>query len=114
MRVLVIYYVDIRRMIVHSRLSMLLVLSSKNPGRQFLWFSLAQNVPQFVNRGTLWEFRFGVFRHLEYTIDFCNRLIHRLFFIILVTGSDVVPVPSVPFFVPAIVGPACWLREPFL
>ena len=32
-RVLVIYYVDIGRMIVHSRLSILLVLSSKNPGR---------------------------------------------------------------------------------
>ena len=40
-RVLVIYYVDIHGMIVRSRLSMLLVLSSKNPGRQFLWFSLA-------------------------------------------------------------------------
>ena len=60
-RVLVIYYVDIRRMIVHSRLSMLSVLSSKNPGRQFLWFSLAQNVQQFVNRGTLWQFWFRVF-----------------------------------------------------
>ena len=53
MCVLVIYYVDIRRMIVHSRLSMLLVFSIKNPGRQFLWLSLAQNVQQFVSRGTL-------------------------------------------------------------
>ena len=52
-RVLVIYYVVIRHMIVGSRLSMQLVLSSQNPGRQFLWFSLAQNVQQFVNRGTL-------------------------------------------------------------
>ena len=52
-RVLVICYVDICRMIVRSRLSTQLVLSSKNPGRQFLWFSLAQNVQQFVNRGTL-------------------------------------------------------------
>ena len=112
--VLVIYYVDIRRMIVYSQLSMLLVLSNKNPGRQFLWFSLAQNVQQFVNRSTLWQFQFGVLRYLEYTIDFCNRLIRRLFANILVTGSDVVPVPSVPFFIPAILGPACWLREPFL
>ena len=38
--VLVIYYVDIRNMIVRNHLSMQLVLSSKNPGRQFLWFSL--------------------------------------------------------------------------
>ena len=114
MGVLVIYYVDICRMIEHSRLSMLSVLSSKNPGRQFLWFSLAQNVQQFVNRGTLWRFQFGVLRCLEYTIDFCNRLINRLFASVLVTGNDVVPVPSVPFFVPAILGPACWLREPFL
>ena len=113
-RVLVIYYVDIRSMIVHCRLSMLLVLSSKNPGRQCLWFSLAQNVEQFVNHGTLWQLRFGVFHYLEYTIDFCNRLIHRLFSTILVTGSDVVPVPSVPFFVSAILGPACWLRDPYL
>ena len=52
-RVLVIYYIDIRRMIVHSCLSMQFVLSSKNAGRQFLWFSLAQNVQQFVNCGTL-------------------------------------------------------------
>ena len=51
--VLVIYYFDIRRMIIGSCLSMQLVLSSKNPGRQFLWFSLARNVQQFVNRGTL-------------------------------------------------------------
>ena len=112
--VLVIYYVDIRRMIVHRRLSMLLVLSSKNPGSQFLWFSLAENVQQFVNRGTLWQFRFGVLRYLEYTIDFCNRLIRRLFASILVTGSHIVPVPSVRFFVPAILGPACLLRESFL
>ena len=34
--VLVIYYGDIRRMIVRSLLSMQLFLSSKNPGRQFL------------------------------------------------------------------------------
>ena len=114
MHVLVICYVDIRRMIVHSRLSMRLVLSSKNPGRQFLSLSLAQNVLQFVNRGTLWRFRFGVLRSLEYTRDFCNRLIQRLFSGVLVTGNDVVPVPVVPFFVPAILGPACWLREPFL
>ena len=53
MCVLVIYYVDIRRMIVRSRLSMQLILSSKNPGRQFLWFSLARNVSHFVNCGTL-------------------------------------------------------------
>ena len=52
-RVLVIYYVDIRRMIVRSRSTMQLVLSSKNPGRQFLLFSHARNVQQFVNRGTL-------------------------------------------------------------
>ena len=52
-RVSVIYYVDIRRMIVRSPLSTQLVLSSKNPGRQFLWFSLARNVQQFMNRGTL-------------------------------------------------------------
>ena len=52
-RILVIYYVDIRRMIVGSRLSMQLVLSSKNPGRQFLYVSLSQNVQQFGNRGTL-------------------------------------------------------------
>ena len=52
-RVLLIYYVDIRRMIVRSCLSMQLVLCSKNPGRQFLWFSLPQNVRQFVNPGTL-------------------------------------------------------------
>ena len=52
-RLSVIYYVDIRRMIVRSRISMQLVLSIKNPGRQFLWFSLARNVQQFVNRGTL-------------------------------------------------------------
>ena len=51
--VLVIYYVDICRMIVRSRLSMQLVLSSKNPGTLFLWFSLARNVQQFLNRGTL-------------------------------------------------------------
>ena len=50
---LVIYYVDIRHMIIRSRLPTRLVLSSKNPGRQFLWFFLAQNVPQFVNCGTL-------------------------------------------------------------
>ena len=114
LRVLVIFYVHIRRMIVHSPLSMLLVLSCQNPARQFLWFSLAQNVQQFVNRGTLWQFRFGFLRYLEYTIDFCTRLIRRLFPSILVTGSDVVPVPSVPFYVAAILGPACWLREPFL
>ena len=52
-RVLVVCCVDIRRMIVRSRLSMQLVLSSKNPGRQYLWSSLARNVPQFVNRGIL-------------------------------------------------------------
>ena len=52
-RVLVIYYVDIRRMIVRPCLSTQLVLSSKNPGSQFLWFSLARNVQQFVNCGTL-------------------------------------------------------------
>ena len=52
-RVLVIYYVDIRHKIVRNHLSMQLVLSSRNPGRQFLWFSLAQNVLQFVNRGIL-------------------------------------------------------------
>ena len=52
-RVLVIYYVDIHRMIVHSCLSMQLVLSNKNPGRQFRWFSLARNVQQFMNHGTL-------------------------------------------------------------
>ena len=52
-RVLVIYYVHIRQMIVRSRLSMQLVLSSKNPGRQFLWLFLARNVQQLVNRGTL-------------------------------------------------------------
>ena len=51
--VMVIYYVDIRCMIVHSRLSMQLVLSNKNPGRQFLCFFLARNLDQFVNRGTL-------------------------------------------------------------
>ena len=51
--VMVIYYVDIRCMIVHSRLSMQLVLSNKNPGRQFLWFFLARNLDQFVNHGTL-------------------------------------------------------------
>ena len=51
--VLVIYYVDIPSMIVRSRLSMQLVLSSKYPSTQFRWFSLARNVPQFVNRGTL-------------------------------------------------------------
>ena len=39
-RVLVVYYVDIRHMIVRNHLSMQLVLSSKHPGRQFLWFSL--------------------------------------------------------------------------
>ena len=92
-RLFVIYYVDIRRMIVHSHLSMPLVLSSKNPGRQFLWFSLAQNVQQFVNRGTLRQFRFGDPRYLEYRINICNRLIHRLFASVLVTASDVVPVP---------------------
>ena len=52
-RVLVIYYVDISHMIVCCRLSMQLVLSSENPGRQFLWFSLVQNVSQFVNPSTL-------------------------------------------------------------
>ena len=52
-RVLVIYSVDIRRMIVRSRLLMQLVLCSKSPGRRLLWFSLARNVQQFVNRGTL-------------------------------------------------------------
>ena len=52
-RVLMFYYVDIRRMIVRSRLSMQLVLSNKNPGRQFLWFSLVRNVQQFVNCGIL-------------------------------------------------------------
>ena len=57
---------------------------------------------------------FRVLRYLEYIIDFCNRLIHRLFASVLVTGNDVVPVPSVPFSVPAILGPACWLHEPFL
>ena len=51
--VLVIYYVDIGRMIVRSRLSMQLVLSNKNLGRQFLWFSLVRNGQQFVNHGTL-------------------------------------------------------------
>ena len=112
-RVLVIYYVEIRRIIVQSRLSKMLVLSSKNPGRQFLSVSLAQNVQQFVNRGTLWQFRFGVLRYLQFTIHFCNRLIHQLFSSVLVTGSNVVPVPSVPFCLPAILGPACWLREPF-
>ena len=38
--VLVIYYVDIRRMIVHSRLSMLLVLSIKNQADNFYGFVL--------------------------------------------------------------------------
>ena len=114
MRVLVIYYVDICRIILRGRLSIELVLSSKNPGRQFLWFCLAQNVQQFVNRGTLQQFGFGVLRYLEYTIHFCNRLIYQLFASVLVTRNDVVPVPSVPFSVPAILGPACWLREPFL
>ena len=52
-RLLVIYYVDIRHMIVRSRLSMQLVISSKNTGRHFLWCFLAPNVQQFVNRGTL-------------------------------------------------------------
>ena len=51
--VMVIYYVDIGQTIVNSRLSMQLVLSNKNPGRQFLWFFLARNLDQFVNRGTL-------------------------------------------------------------
>ena len=51
--VMVFYCVDIRRMIVHSRLSMQLVLSNKNPGRQFLWFFLARNLDQLVNRCTL-------------------------------------------------------------
>ena len=52
-RVLVIYYVGIRRLIVRNRLSMQLVISSKHPGRRFPWFSLARNVQQFVNHGTL-------------------------------------------------------------
>ena len=51
--VLVIYYVDIRHMLIHDHLSMQLDLSSKNPGRQFLWFSLVLNVQQFVNCGIL-------------------------------------------------------------
>ena len=70
LRVLVIYYVDIRHMIVRSRLSMLLVLSSKNPARQFLWFFLARNVPQFVSHGTLSRFELRVLPHLEYTTIF--------------------------------------------
>ena len=114
MHVLVINYVYICRMIVRSCLSMQLVPSSKNPGRQFLRFSLARNVQQFVNRGTILPFGLGVLQYLEYTIDFCNRLIHRFFASVLVTRDDVVPVPSVLFSVPAILGPACWLHEPFL
>ena len=50
-RVFMIYYVDIRHLIVGTRLSMQLVLSRQYPGRQCLWFSLARNVHQFMNRG---------------------------------------------------------------
>ena len=57
-RVLVIYFVDIRRMIVRGRLSLQFVISSKNPGKEFQWFSGARNVQQFVNCGTL--LRFGL------------------------------------------------------
>ena len=52
-RVLLIYYVDIRYMIVRNHFSMQLVLSSTNLTRRFLRFSLVRNVQQFVNRGTL-------------------------------------------------------------
>ena len=51
--VLVIYYVNIRHMIVGNHLSMHLVHSIKYPGRKFLWFSLVRKVHQFVNRGIL-------------------------------------------------------------
>ena len=52
-RVLVIYYVDIHHKNVRNHLFMQLVLSCRNPGRQFLWFSLAQNVQQCLTRGIL-------------------------------------------------------------
>ena len=62
---LVTYCVGTRRRIVHSRLSNLLVLSSRSLCILFQLFFLVQNGLQFVNHGILLQRSFGGPRYLE-------------------------------------------------